>query len=129
PPSISYSLLATMLSRGWFSLAFLLNGLQRLSQLTRNQTSRHNMSLFRRRTSTLPIPPLNFREIVGPTDEAAFDNPERTRIWGDLAIGPLAPGEAYERVFDFGCGCGRNARQLFLQEQPPAKYVGIDIHK
>jgi SAM-dependent methyltransferase len=79
--------------------------------------------------STFPIPPLKFREIVGPTDEAAFDNPEKTRVWGDLAIGPLAPGEAYERVLDFGCGCGRNARQLFLQEQPPLRYVGIDIHR
>jgi SAM-dependent methyltransferase len=32
-------------------------------------------------------------------------------------------------VLDFGCGCGRIARQLLQQEDPPRKYLGIDIHK
>lgn len=75
-----------------------------------------------------PFPPLEYRQTVGPTDKALFDNPTGERIWGDLAIGPLAPGEAYRRVFDFGCGCGRNARQLLLQDEPPERYVGVDVH-
>jgi SAM-dependent methyltransferase len=74
----------------------------------------------------LPMPPLELRRIVGPTDPRDFDNPDGRLIWGDLAYGPLNPGEAYRRVFDFGCGCGRNARQLLLQRQPPERYVGVD---
>ena len=76
----------------------------------------------------LPFPPLEYRQIVGPTDKAVFDNPSGDPVWGDLAIGGLAPGEAYKRIFDFGCGCGRNARQLLLQRVPPERYVGVDVH-
>lgn len=76
----------------------------------------------------LPFPPVKLRRIVGPTDKQDFDNPNGDRIWGDLDVGGLEPGEAYRRVFDFGCGCGRNARQLLLQHEPPQRYVGIDIH-
>ncbi len=77
----------------------------------------------------IPVPPLALRRIVGPTDPADFDNPSGEPIWGDLALGPLAAGQAYRRIFDFGCGCGRNARQLMLQAAPPERYVGIDIHR
>jgi SAM-dependent methyltransferase len=76
---------------------------------------------------TLPIPPLELRRLVGPTDLAAFDNPTGKLVFGDLAYGPLAPGAAYQHIFDFGCGCGRNARQFLLQRQPPHRYVGVDI--
>jgi SAM-dependent methyltransferase len=31
-------------------------------------------------------------------------------------------------VFDFGCGCGRLARQLLQQRPRPERYVGIDLH-
>ncbi len=75
----------------------------------------------------IPFPPLELRQIVGPTDDSAFDNPDGRLIWGDLAYGSLQSGEAYQAIFDFGCGCGRNARQLMLQNSPPQKYVGIDI--
>ena len=78
---------------------------------------------------SLPFPPIELRKIVGPTESAFFDNPSGELIWGDLAIGPLRPGEAYRRILDFGCGCGRQARQLFLQKTPPERYVGIDINK
>ncbi len=40
----------------------------------------------------LPFPPLEYRQIVGPTDKAVFDNPSGDPVWGDLAIGPSHPG-------------------------------------
>lgn len=70
----------------------------------------------------LPIPPLEMRELVGPTDEAAFDNPTRRLVYDYL------DPAAYEKVFDFGCGCGRVARQLILQRPSPQQYVGVDLH-
>src|SRR5262249_30764548 len=39
------------------------------------------------------------------------------------------PVQAYEEVFDFGCGCGRVARQLILQRPQPRRYLGIDLHR
>ncbi|HEY4900953.1 MAG TPA: class I SAM-dependent methyltransferase [Terriglobales bacterium] len=70
----------------------------------------------------LPFPPLEMRELVGPTELAAFDNPNRRIIYDYLEP------EVYETVFDFGCGCGRVARQLILQRPSPQKYVGLDLH-
>ncbi len=78
---------------------------------------------------TLPMPPIEYRRMVGPIDEREFDNPTGEMIWGELAIGQLSPGQAYREVFDFGCGCGRSARQLLMQKSPPRRYVGIDINK
>jgi SAM-dependent methyltransferase len=77
----------------------------------------------------IPMPPVELRKLVGPLDDNDYDNPDGRRIWGELAFHPLRPGEAYRRVFDFGCGCGRQARQLMLQRQPPESYVGIDINR
>jgi len=71
----------------------------------------------------LPMPPLEMRELVGPTDPRQFDNPEGGLVYLDV------PAEKYESFFDFGCGCGRVARQLILQQVPPTRYVGIDLHK
>ena len=65
----------------------------------------------RTKNDQLPMPPLEMRELVGPTDEAAFDNPDGRLLYAFL------PVEAYESVFDFGCGCGRVARQL-VQQHP-----------
>lgn len=73
-------------------------------------------------TSDLPIPPLPMREAVGPTDPAAFDNPTGERIFASV------PLEAYDSVFDFGCGCGRLARQLIQQTPRPRSYLGVDLH-
>jgi SAM-dependent methyltransferase len=70
---------------------------------------------------SLPIPPLEMRRLVGPTDEAAFDNPS-----GDLTFDVDAA--LYESVLDFGCGCGRVARRMIQQRERPARYLGIDIH-
>jgi SAM-dependent methyltransferase len=71
----------------------------------------------------IPIPPLEYRYLIGPSRVEAFDNPN-----GDLII-PEVPAEAYESVFDFGCGCGRFARQLLQQNPRPRRYVGIDVHR
>lgn len=77
----------------------------------------------RQPATDLPLPPLEFRRLVGPTAAEAFDNPDRR---------PLVPhldARAWEFVFDFGCGCGRLARRLALQEPRPARYRGVDPHK
>jgi SAM-dependent methyltransferase len=71
----------------------------------------------------IPIPPLGLRELVGLTDPSYYENPA-----GDLVY-PYLPAGAYECVFDFGCGCGRVARQLMLQTTRPRRYLGIDIHR
>jgi len=70
----------------------------------------------------LPLPPLEMRRLVGPTDPTEYDNPK-----GELVYPWLAP-ETFRSVFDFGCGCGRVARQLILQRPGPERYVGVDLH-
>jgi SAM-dependent methyltransferase len=69
-----------------------------------------------------PIPPFEMRQLVGPTDEAAFDNPSRAPIYGNV------PEAQFSEVLDFGCGCGRNARRLLQQTARPRRYVGFDLH-
>jgi SAM-dependent methyltransferase len=71
----------------------------------------------------LEFPPLEMRQMVGPTDLAAFDNPTGSIVY------PYLPPEAYDEVFDFGCGCGRVARQLIQQRPRPKRYLGIDLHR
>ena len=70
----------------------------------------------------LPIPPFEMRQLVGPTDEAAFDNPG-----GDPIFAGLTP-ETFDSVVDFGCGCGRLARQMIQQRAKPRRYLGFDLH-
>ena len=79
--------------------------------------------LVRRAPLALPIPPPEMRALVGPTDPAAFDNPSRSLVFPDVEEA------AYTSVFDFGCGCGRLARQLMQQNPRPARYVGVDLHR
>lgn len=74
-------------------------------------------------TAELPLPPLEMRMLVGPTDPAAFDNPRGDLLYPEL--GEAATGS----VFDFGCGCGRVARMLVQQRPQPRRYVGIDLHR
>lgn len=71
----------------------------------------------------LPLPPLEFRHLVGPTDPAAFDAPSV-----NLQLAQLPP-DVFASVFDFGCGCGRIARQLMLSGRLPLRYLGVDPHK
>jgi SAM-dependent methyltransferase len=71
----------------------------------------------------IPLPPESLRFLVGPTDDAAYDNEIGVPVF------PEIPERLYEAVFDFGCGCGRTARQLLQQKARPRRYVGIDIHQ
>lgn len=75
------------------------------------------------RHGELPIPPEPFRRNVGPLDPAAFDNPS-----GELVFPEISEAN-YKSVFDFGCGCGRIARQMLQQRVRPERYVGLDIHQ
>jgi SAM-dependent methyltransferase len=75
--------------------------------------------------ANIPMPPLELRKMVGPTDPKAFDNPSGEPIYGRFGLSL----DAYESVFDFGCGCGRVARQLLQQNPRPRRYVGIDVNK
>jgi SAM-dependent methyltransferase len=69
------------------------------------------------------MPPIALRRSVGG-DDSGFDNPTGALVYDDI------PPAAYERVFDFGCGCGRLARQMLQQRAArPKKYLGIDLHK
>jgi len=71
----------------------------------------------------LPLPPPELRRLVGPVEDHAFDNPE-----GKPVFGQDVPLHATRRVFDFGCGVGRTARQLLLQNPPPEAYLGVDLN-
>ena len=73
----------------------------------------------------VPLPPPAMRGMVGPTDPRFFDNPGGGPIYAGFGL----PLEAYESVFDFGCGCGRQARQLLQQTPRPRRYVGIDTNR
>jgi SAM-dependent methyltransferase len=64
------------------------------------------------------------RELVGLTDPAGFDHPVGSPVF------PTVAASQYESVLDFGCGCGRVARQLGVAAAPmPGRYVGIDLHR
>jgi SAM-dependent methyltransferase len=73
--------------------------------------------------TAIPMPPEAFRALVGPSEDASYDNAK-----GELVF-PEVPERLYASVFDFGSGCGRQARQMMQQRVPPSRYVGIDIHR
>ncbi len=70
-----------------------------------------------------PLPPVELRHLVGPTQDHFYDNPTGRMVF------PEVPPGAYDFVFDWGCGCGRIARQLLQQNPPPGRYVGVDLHR
>ena len=71
----------------------------------------------------LPLPPRDFRHLVGPTEPEDFDTPIARQIFDQL------PAHVYDFVFDYGCGCGRLARQLLRAGPRPRRYLGIDPHR
>jgi SAM-dependent methyltransferase len=75
--------------------------------------------------AALPLPPEDMRALVGPRDPGHFDNPTGAAIYDDYGL----PHTVYDAVFDFGCGCGRQARQLLQQTPRPRRYVGLDAHR
>lgn len=80
---------------------------------------------WRRKASAepeLPIPPLEMRELVGPTEPALFDNPQGRLVYDGL------PADQFRSVLDFGCGCGRIGRQFIQQKPRPERYEGLDLH-
>jgi SAM-dependent methyltransferase len=74
------------------------------------------------RVADLPLPPPEMRALVGPTDITAFENPT------DDLVFPYLDATLYRAVLDFGCGCGRVARQLIQQREQSERYLGIDLH-
>jgi len=74
-------------------------------------------------TSDIPYPPLHLRKSVGPIEDSFYENPAGRHVF-ERGV----PSENYRSVFDFGCGCGRVARQLLLQtETPVGSYLGVDL--
>jgi SAM-dependent methyltransferase len=71
-----------------------------------------------------PLPPLHLRKAVGPVEPRFWENPTGAPVFGSDV-----PASNYESVFDFGCGCGRNARQMMQQLDQPSSYVGIDLNR
>lgn len=69
-----------------------------------------------------PLPPVEYRRLVCYDDQFF-------RIVHGQPVFPQVQPELYDSVFDFGCGCGRIARQLMCQHPKPKRYVGIDIHR
>ncbi len=61
--------------------------------------------------------------LVGPTEPAASHNPDRTLVISGV------DASHFDAVFDWGCGCGRVARQLIQQVPRPRRYLGIDLHR
>lgn len=71
-----------------------------------------------------PLPPVELRRLVCH-DDALFNLPGA----GELVFPYLSDASQYRSVFDFGCGCGRIARQLMAQSARPNRYIGVDIHR
>jgi SAM-dependent methyltransferase len=63
------------------------------------------------------------RALVGAPEPERYDNADGGPVY------PYLPAAAYDSVFDFGCGCGRVARQLIQQRPRPSRYLGIDLHR
>ncbi len=73
--------------------------------------------------SIIPFPPPALRPYVGPLEDHFYDNPTGAPLF------PGVPLASYDAVFDFGCGCGRLARQLLQMHSRPRSYVGVDLNE
>jgi SAM-dependent methyltransferase len=68
------------------------------------------------------MPPAEYRRLV------CYDDESFHIARAALAFPQVPPG-LYDSVFEFGCGCGRIARQLLCQIPKPRRYVGVDFHR
>ena len=66
---------------------------------------------------------MSLRNLIGNPALREFDNPRGTLIY------PYLAPQDYESILDFGCGCGRVARQLIQQTARPRAYLGFDLHQ
>lgn len=82
----------------------------------------------RQMSADLPLPPIELMRSVGPTDPAEYDNPKGLGVLDGIIGRGNYPNLDYSRVLDFGCGCGRLARQMMQQATPPAEYIGVDLN-
>jgi SAM-dependent methyltransferase len=71
-------------------------------------------------TSKLPVPPLEYRRIVGRTDEHFYDGSTPEPLFAGLDV------NRFHNVLDFGCGAGRLAGDLM--RRGTRRYLGIDRH-
>jgi len=63
-----------------------------------------------------PLPTTEFRRLVCHDDYLSTCH-------GTVRVPfPFVDPALYRSVFDFGCGCGRVARQLLVQEPSPEQY-------
>lgn len=76
------------------------------------------------REEDVPVPPIELMRTVGPVDPAFYRNPHRIDVFAHER-----PDIDYRRVFDFGCGCGRLARQMLFQRSRPEAYRGVDLNR
>jgi SAM-dependent methyltransferase len=64
------------------------------------------------------------RALIGRPDAEGWDLAPDER-----AFPTIQRRKQYEMVLDFGCGCGRTARQLATAPGPkPKRYIGLDLH-
>lgn len=73
-------------------------------------------------TVDLPVPPVEFCRLVGRPDAQHYGP------WVHEPAFNYVPEDAYRRVLDFGCGCGRSARWLIQRRPGVERYLGIDRH-
>ncbi len=78
-----------------------------------------------------PLPPVEFRRLVGPVDEKHWRNETGGLFLAGLPIfrSQQEATAIHARVLDFGCGAGRVAIQMLMQNEVPQRYLGIDVSR
>jgi SAM-dependent methyltransferase len=78
-----------------------------------------------------PLPPPEFRKLVGPIEEKYWRNESHSLFLEDFPLfkSHTEMRSIHERVFDFGCGPGRLAIQMLTARERPKRYLGIDVSR